>query len=144
MKFRLDSDPPVNGRLSTSKAALADPDIEKIHVITRHATPRIEEGVLSGKVQMTLHSDYTDYTALRDQIAEETYALIHVDFPMRFIEEWTDVSTRSVKSFHYISSSKTNRPGNEERELAALDTEGVPGTVYSTVCEKLSPSHEDK
>lgn len=104
------------------KAALADPDIEKIHVITRRATPRIEEGVLSGKVQMTLHKDYTDYTAVRHQVAdsdavfwaigtssfgvdEETYAKIHVDFPMRFVEEWADVSTRPDKSFHYISSS---------------------------------------
>jgi len=104
------------------KAALADPDIEKIHVITRRATPRIEEGVGSGKVQMTLHMDYTDYTAVRDQVAdsdavfwaigtssigvdEETYAMIHVDFPMRFVEEWADVSTKPDKSFHYISSS---------------------------------------
>ena len=37
------------------KAALADPDIETIQVITRRATPRIEEGVAKGKVQMTLH-----------------------------------------------------------------------------------------
>jgi len=37
------------------KAALAAPGIRKIHVVTRRATPRIEEGVASGKVQMTLH-----------------------------------------------------------------------------------------
>lgn len=104
------------------KAALADPDIERIHVITRRATPRIEEGVATGKVQMTLHMDYTDYTAVRDQVAgsdavfwaigtssigvdEETYAMIHVDFPMRFVEEWVGVSGKPDKSFHYISSS---------------------------------------
>src|SRR5688500_2383661 len=34
------------------KAALASPDIGKIHVITRRTTPRIEEGVAAGKVQM--------------------------------------------------------------------------------------------
>ena len=50
------------------KAALAKPDIKKIHVITRRATPRIEEGVASGKVQMTLHMDYLDYSALYDDI----------------------------------------------------------------------------
>jgi nucleoside-diphosphate-sugar epimerase len=104
------------------KAALADPDIEEIHVITRRATPRIDEGVLSGKVQMTLHMDYTDYTAVRDQVAdsdavfwaigtssfgvdEQTYEMIHLDFPMRFVEEWVDVSTKPAKTFHYISSS---------------------------------------
>jgi len=37
------------------KAALANPEINKIHVITHRATSRIEEGVASGKVQMTLH-----------------------------------------------------------------------------------------
>ena len=52
------------------KAALANPDINKIHVITRRATPRIEEGVASGKVQMTLHMDYLDYSAVQEQIAE--------------------------------------------------------------------------
>ena len=104
------------------KAALADPDIDTIHVITRRATPRIDEGVASGKVQMTLHMDYTDYTPVRNQIAdsdavfwaigtsslgvdEQTYAMIHVDFPMRFVEEWVDVSTKPSKLFHYISSS---------------------------------------
>lgn len=111
------------------KAALADPVIEKINVITRRAIPRIEEGVRSGKVQMTLHLDYTDYTAARDQVAdsdavfwaigtssfgvdEETYAMIHVDFPMHFVEVWTDVSAKPDKSFHYISSSDISPDSN--------------------------------
>jgi len=104
------------------KAALANPDISKIHVITRRATPRIEEGVASGKVQMTLHMDYLDYSAVQQQIAdvdavywaigissigvdEKTYGMIHVDFPARFLAEWTHVSDKSDISFHYISSS---------------------------------------
>lgn len=104
------------------KAALADPDIHKIHVITRRATQRIEEGVASGKVQMTLQADYLDYSAVREQIAETdavywaigtssvgvdegTYGIIHVDFPARFVAEWTSVSDKPDISFHYISSS---------------------------------------
>jgi nucleoside-diphosphate-sugar epimerase len=104
------------------KAALADSAIETIHVITRRATPRIEEGVAAGKVQMTLHMDYLDYAAIRDKVAdvdavywaigtsslgvdEKTYGMIHVDFPMRFVEEWLEVSNRPDVSFHYISSS---------------------------------------
>ncbi len=104
------------------QAALADPDIKTIQVITRRATARIEQGVASGKVQMTLHRDYLDYTAVREQIAavdavywaigtssmgvdEKTYAMIHVDFPMRFVEEWTSISEKPEISFHYISSS---------------------------------------
>jgi nucleoside-diphosphate-sugar epimerase len=104
------------------KAALASADIKKVHVITRRATPRIEEGATSGKVQMTLHMDYLDYSALSEQMAEvdavywaigtsavgvdeETYGMIHVDFPLRFVEEWTSVSDKPGISFHYISSS---------------------------------------
>ena len=52
------------------KAAMADPDIGKIHVITRRPTPRIEDGVASGKVQMTLHMDYLDYSAAHKQITD--------------------------------------------------------------------------
>jgi len=104
------------------KAALADPDINKIHVITRRATPRIDEGIASGKVQMARHMDYLDYSAVRAQIAEadtvfwaigtssvgvdeKTYGMIHVDFPTRFVTEWIDVSNKREILFHYISSS---------------------------------------
>jgi nucleoside-diphosphate-sugar epimerase len=104
------------------KAALADPDIKTIHVFTRRATPRIESGVASGKVQMTTHMDYLDYSAIRELIAdvdtvfwaiginsvgvdEKTYGMIHVDFPTQFVREWVEVSARPDISFHYISSS---------------------------------------
>jgi hypothetical protein len=104
------------------KAALASPDIEKVHIMTRRVTPRMEEGAESGKVQLTLHTNYLDYTAINEQIAEvdavywaigissigvdeETYGMIHVDFPMRFVEAWRSVRTKPDISFHYISSS---------------------------------------
>lgn len=103
-------------------AALADPRIDRIYVATRRSTPRIEAGVASGKVQMILHTDYLDYSALQEQIAaadavfwaigtsslgvdEKTYAMIHVDFPMAFVREWLSVSARADIAFHYISSS---------------------------------------
>ncbi len=104
------------------KAALADPGIDEIEVITRRATPRIDAGVASGKVNMTIHKDYLDYTAVHEQIAgvdavfwaigtsavgveEDAYGRIHVDFPVQFVREWLQVSTRPSISFHYISSS---------------------------------------
>ncbi len=104
------------------KAALADPDIRTIHVITRRATPRIEAGAAAGRVQVTLHTDYLDYSAIHEQIAgadavfwaigtssfgvdEQTYGMIHVDFPVQFVKEWTSVSDRPDIVFHYISSS---------------------------------------
>lgn len=104
------------------KAALADPGISRIHVITRRATPRIEAGVAAGKVEMTIHMDYLDYAAVVEQLAdvdavfwaiglssigvdENTYRRIHVDFPRRFVQEWLAASARPDISFHYISSS---------------------------------------
>ncbi len=104
------------------KAAMANPDIGEIHVFSRRTTPRIDAGVSSGKVKMTLHLDYLDYSAIYDQIAtahavywaigtssvgvdEEYYGMIHVDFPVRFIKEWQSVSDKARISFHYISSS---------------------------------------
>ena len=104
------------------KAALASPDIKKIYVMTRRVTPRMEEGAATGKVQLTLHTNYLNYTAINEQIAavdavywaigissfgmdEKTYGMIHVDFPMRLVEAWRSVSTKPDISFHYISSS---------------------------------------
>lgn len=104
------------------KAAMADPNVETIHVISRRPTPRIEQGVASGKVEMTLHTDYLDYSALHDVLAEvrtvywaigisaigvdeETYGLIHVDFPAQFLEEWLSVASGGDMSFQFISSS---------------------------------------
>ena len=104
------------------KAALADPNIETIHVITRRTTPRIDEGIASGKVRMTLHMDYLDYSLVHEQIAEadavywaigtssvgvdeKTYGMIHVDFPVQFVNKRTSTSDKPDISFHYISSS---------------------------------------
>lgn len=104
------------------KAALASPDIGKIHVITRRTTPRMEAGVAAGKVQLTTHTDYLDYSAIEDtfidvdavywaigistfKVDEETYGKIHVDFPLRFVATWSRVSQKPEVSFHYISSS---------------------------------------
>jgi hypothetical protein len=104
------------------KAALADPGIARIHVVTRRTTPRIDAGIASGKVVMTLHQDYLDYSAIREHIAsvdavfwaigtssvgvdEKTYGLIHVDFPARFAGQWLAWSEKPDISFHYISSS---------------------------------------
>jgi hypothetical protein len=124
------------------KAALANPDIGKIHVITRRATPRIEAGVASGKVEMTKHMDYLDYSAIHEQIAdvdavfwaigissigvdEETYRKIHVDFPRRFVEEWTEVSTKDDISFHFISSSDISEDSTAMWVRVKIESEKV-------------------
>jgi hypothetical protein len=104
------------------KAALESSDIAQILVITRRTTSRIEEGVASGKVQMTLHTDYLNYSEISEKLEsldavfwaigtssigvdEKTYGMIHVDFPERFVTQWLSVSDQQDISFHYISSS---------------------------------------
>jgi hypothetical protein len=104
------------------QAALADPDVKTVHVITRRVTPRMEAGAASGKVILTTHLDYLDYSGVQEQLQDvqavywalgtssrnvdaRTYSLIHVDFPVQFVKEWLQVSRRLEISFHYISSS---------------------------------------
>lgn len=104
------------------KAAIESPYIGKIHVLTRRITPRIQEGIDSGKVLMSKHMDYLDYSKAINQLAEvdavywaigisslgadeQTYAMIHVDFPTRFVSAWNAVRNKPNASFHFISSS---------------------------------------
>jgi len=104
------------------KAAMASPSIDKIQVFTRRLTPRIDRGVASGKVEATILMNYLDYSTVLDQLPEvetvywaigisalgvdeKTYGMIHVDFPMRFVEAWTSVNNKPNMSFHFISSS---------------------------------------
>ena len=150
------------------KAALADPDIRKIHVVTRRVTPRIEEGVARGKVQMTLHMDYLDYSAVHEQISEadavywaigtssigvdeKTYGVIHVDFPQQFVNEWTGVSGKSVISFHYISSSDISEDSSmmwarekvrAERTLFEF-AEGTRLKVFAYRPDYIGPTREE-
>ena len=128
------------------KAALANPDIEVIHVVTRRMTPRIEAGVAAGKVVASMHQDYLDYSAVHDKIAaasavywaigtssvgvdEGTYGLIHVDFPVQFVREWLSVSTVADISFHYISSSDISA---DSRMMWAREKVRAEETLFET------------
>jgi hypothetical protein len=150
------------------EAALADPGVKTIHVITRRATPRIEAGVASGKVVMTKHTDYLDYSNVRDQIRDvkavywalgtssrnvddETYSVIHVDFPRQFVTDWLQASRIPKISFHYISSSDISEDSSmhwarekvrAEKELVAL-AEGTRLTVIAYRPDYIGPTEED-
>jgi len=104
------------------KASLASPEIEHIYVVTRRVTPRMTEGVESGKVTVIEHMDYLNYESIIDQmkaidtvywaigissigVDEKTYGMIHTDFPVAFLESWNTVSSEGERSFHFISSS---------------------------------------
>ncbi|MEM9533530.1 MAG: hypothetical protein AAGA23_21595 [Pseudomonadota bacterium] len=104
------------------EAALADPAVETIHVITRRTTVRMQAGEAAGKVKIWTHLDYLDYRPVHSALAdsstvywalgtsswgmdEETYGRIHVDFPVQFVKEWVSINAAPRLSFHYISSS---------------------------------------
>lgn len=149
------------------KAALADPDVRTIHVITRRATPRIEAGVASGKVIMTKHLDYLDYSAVQNQfrnlqaafwalgtssrnVDDETYSVIHVDFPVQFVKQWLQVSNRPNINLHFISSSDISEDSSmhwarekvrAENELFAL-AEGTRLSVIAYRPDYIGPTEE--
>ena len=150
------------------KAALANPEINKIHVFTRRVTPRIEAGVDSGKVEVTLHTDYLDYSSVHEQIAEadavywaigtnsigvdeKTYGMIHVDFPARFVDAWTTASDKPDLSFHYISSSDISEESSAmwaREKLRAERTlfELAEGTVLRVIAYRpdyIGPTDEE-
>ena len=150
------------------KAALASPDNKQILVITRRTTPRIEEGIASGKVQMTLHQDYLDYSAIREKLTgldavywaigtssfgvdEETYGKIHVDFPVRFVSEWISAGNKPDSSFHYISSSDISEDASmmwarekvrAEKSLFKL-AEGTKVRVIAYRPDYIGPTEEE-
>ncbi|MEM7360613.1 MAG: hypothetical protein AAF431_16090 [Pseudomonadota bacterium] len=111
------------------QAAIESKDIKHINVITRRITPRMEAGVNDGKLTVSQHMDYLDYSSVLPQLSavdavywaigisslgvdEETYGLIHVDFPRAFVKEWLGVSGKDEISFHFISSSDISEDSN--------------------------------
>ena len=52
------------------KAAVEDPNVDKVYVITRRTSPRIEAGVASGKVVLRMHKDFTDYASVSDILGQ--------------------------------------------------------------------------
>ena len=151
------------------KAALADPDVRQIHVITRRTTPRMEAGIAAGKVIVTTHTDYLDYADIHEQISnvdavfwaigisawkvdEETYGRIHVDFPVRFVTEWLQASAKPDISFHYISSSDISEDASAnwarekvraENSLFAL-AEGTRLRVIAYRPDYIGPTAEEE
>ncbi len=104
------------------KSVMNDPGVEKIHVITRRPSPRIEAGAASGRITVTTHADYLDYSSLGEilpevdavfwaigtstrNVSREQYGVIHVDFPVAFVEAWLTAGKEGELSFHYVSGS---------------------------------------
>ena len=150
------------------KAALADPAVTSIQVITRRTTPRIDAGVRLGKVSVTTHLDYLDYRAVSGQIAdvdavfwaiglsswgvdEDSYRRIHVEFPQRFLEHWLTVMDQDQASLHYISSSDISAESSAmwarvkvEAEQTLFDlAAGTPVRVIAYRPDYIGPTSEE-
>ncbi|MFB3077001.1 MAG: hypothetical protein ACE1Y4_03250, partial [Lysobacterales bacterium] len=149
------------------KAAIEDPNVEKVYVITRRTSPRIDEGVASGKVDMLLHKDFTDYSSLADvlvevntvlwglgtsslQVDEETYTWIHVDFPVAFVKAWLSARTEAPMAFHYVTGMGTGEDesakwaqdkGRAEREVAEM-AEGTGLRTFGYRSAYIRPTTE--
>lgn len=149
------------------KAAVADPGVEKVYVVTRRSSPRIEAGVAGGKVEMRLHEDFTDYAWMADILGDvntvlwglgttslgmddETYTRIHVDFPVAFVNAWLTARRDGPMAFHYVTGMGTDGNGSQhwarekaraEREVAAL-AEGSGLRTFGYHSAFIRPSSE--
>ncbi len=130
------------------KAAIEDPKVKKVYVVTRSSSPRMEADATSDKVEIRLHRDFTDYSSLADILGEvntvlwglgtsslnvddATYTKIHVDFPVAFVTAWLSARKSGPMSFHYVTGMGTDANGSQywarekgraEHELALLAT----------------------
>jgi len=150
------------------KAAMEDPDVEIIHVVTRSRSERIEAGEARGRLNVIMHEDFTDYSELSGILSQvntvlwglgttsigmddETYTWIHVDFPVSFTTAWLKARTEGPMAFHYVTGMGTDPQGGQhwarekgraERELAAM-AEGTGLRTFSYRSAWIRPTSEN-
>lgn len=108
------------------QAAMDDPRIGKVIVVVRRSSPRIDAGVASGKVEKVIHKNFLDYSPLRElmanvdtvywalgtaskNVSREEYGVIHVDYPVRFVNAWREAAGDHPITFHYVSGKGTDK-----------------------------------
>ena len=149
------------------KAVLEDPGVEKIYIVTRRSSPRIEAAVASDSAAVIMQEDFTDYSGLSDILGEvntvlwalgtsslnvddRTYTKIHVDFPIAFISEWLSARRRGPMAFHFVTGMGTDpegsahwarEKGRAEREMTAL-AEGTGLRSFSYRSGFIRPTSE--
>ena len=117
------------------KAAMLDEEVQQIYAVTRRLSPRLEQGRSSGRVEVIMHKDFTDYSDMAEILAEvntvmwglgttsigmdpDLYRKIHVDFPIAFVAAWLSARTEAPMSFHNVTGMGT---GEEEDAQWAKD-----------------------
>lgn len=121
-------------------AAVADPEVEQVYIVARRSTPVVEAALASGKAELILHQDFTDYTALEPilanvntvlwalgtsslQVDEATYTRIHVDFPLAFVQAWLAARQQGPMSFHFIAGMGTDSDAQWARDKRKTEQE---------------------
>ncbi|MEP5566303.1 MAG: hypothetical protein ABJN62_00590 [Halioglobus sp.] len=128
------------------KAAMQADEVEQVYAVTRRLSPRLEQGKSSGRVNVIMHEDFTDYSDMSDILVTvntvmwglgttsigmdpELYRKIHVDFPIAFVTEWLSARTDAPMSFHYVTGMGTGEQesaqwakdkGSAERRVAEM------------------------
>lgn len=150
------------------KAAVTDAEVDKVYVVTRRSSPRIDAGVASGKVTMLLHADFSDYSDLAGVLGEvntvlwglgttsvgmddTTYTRIHVDFPVAFVNAWLAARRQGPMAFHYVTGMGTDidgaqhwarEKGRAEYEVAEL-AEGSGLRTFGYRSAFIRPTSEE-
>ncbi len=140
------------------KAVLADPRVGRIVLVTRRESERITAAREAGRVEVVFHKDYLDYSPLADVFADidavywalgtstrnvddKMYTVIHVDFPVAFLEFWLEVDPGDAgRSFHLVSGAGTSadswfhwarEKAKAEEQVAELTRDtGVTALMY--------------
>ena len=122
------------------EAAADDPEVERVYVVTRRRIPLLDSLEATGKVEVLLHQDYTDYSDLADilpevntvlwalgtsslQVDEATYTRIHVDFPLAFVRAWLAARQEAPMAFHFIAGMGTDGDAAWARDKRYTETE---------------------
>jgi len=138
-------------------AAVHDPAVQRVHVVTRRSSPAIDRAVASGKVQSTTHTDYLDFTAIAGVLSavdvvywaigtstvnvdDAEYSRIHVDFPKALVRQWLALRGKETPlTLHYVSGQGASpdawfhwarEKARAEQELSAM-AEGTQLRVVS-------------
>ena len=151
------------------KAAMEDTQVEKIYALTRRMSPRMEQGQLSGRVEVLMHEDFTDYSGLTTELAEvntvlwglgatsvgmepELYRVIHEDFPVNFVRQWLAARNgEDPMAFHYVTGMGTGEEessewaqvkGRAERRVAEM-AEGTGLRTFGHRSGWVRPTNEN-
>lgn len=150
------------------KAAMLDPEVEHVYAVTRRMSPRLEDGQASGRVQVIMQEDFTDYSNIAGILPDvntvlwglgassvgmdpELYRRIHVDFPLAFVQAWLAARTQAPMAFHYVTGMGTGEgesaqwakdKGYAERRAAEL-AEGTGLRTFGHRSAWVRPTDEN-